>query len=401
MTRAGAALDAHAWDRSLRLWEAYFAAAWVATLAFVLGAGTPGWPVRAVAAGLLVPLVPWYLAVGRPLLQWDDPAQRRVLSYLSVATALYLSSAVLVGETRLMAFALVPQCFMALRMRTALAAVTVINLAPVAGWALLWRPSAADLFGNALFAVVTLMFSTFIGGWIIKIIEQSGERAQLIAELEASRHEVARLSAAHGALSERERMAREIHDTLAQGFTSVLMLVQAVETELEHDLPQARRHLALMDETARQNLAEARALVSGGTPADLDGASLPDALRRLAARHGATLDVTGPVRPLPTAPEVVALRSCQEALTNAHKHAGSPTAVGVRLAYSDDTLVLAVRDDGRGFDAGTVCGGYGLAGLRARVTEAGGTAEIHSAPGGGTTVTVRLPVPARRRSETP
>ncbi|MCD9877387.1 sensor histidine kinase [Streptomyces guryensis] len=392
MNRPGAARGEHAWDRTIRLWDAYFAVAWAATLAFVLNAAHPDSPVRVAAAALLVPLVPWYVAVGRPLLQEDPPDQGQALRYLAGAMALFLPSAVLVGETRLMAFALIPQCFMTLHTRWSLVAVTVINLVPVAGWALLWRPSGEDLFGNLLFSVVTLVFSLVIGSWTIRIIEQSMERAELIAELDASRHEISRLSAAHGALAERERMAREIHDTLAQGFTSVLMLIQAVEAELDDDVPQARRHLALMDETARQNLAEARALVAGAAPADLNGTSLPDALRRLAARHQATLEVKGPVRPLPAAPEVVALRSCQEALANARKHAGSSAAVGIALAYSDDALTVSVRDDGCGFDAGTPCEGYGLAGLRARAGEVGGTAQIRSTRGAGTTVTVSLPV---------
>ncbi|MGW3290640.1 sensor histidine kinase [Streptomyces sp. NPDC001002] len=392
MTGPSAARDEHAWDRTIRLWDGYFAVAWAATLAFVLAAAHPSLPVRAVAAALLVPLVPWYALVGRPLLQQDPPDQRQALRYLAGAIALFLPSAVLVGETRLMAFALVPQCFMTLRMRWTLVAVTLINLAPVAGWALLWHPSAEDLFANSLFAVVTFAFSVVVGSWIVRIIEQSWERAELIAELDASRHEVSRLSAAHGALAERERMAREIHDTLAQGFTSLLMLIQAVEAELDHDPSQVRRHLALMDATARQNLAEARALVAGGAPADLAGASLPDALRRLAARHEATLEVTGPVRALPAAPEVVALRSCQEALANARKHAGSSAEVGVALTYADDTVTVSVRDDGCGFDPGVPCTGYGLAGLRARATEIGGKTRIRSSPGDGTTVTVVLPV---------
>ncbi|WP_327666716.1 sensor histidine kinase [Streptomyces sp. NBC_00485] len=395
---AGTARGADAWDRSIRLWDAYFAVAWAATLTFVLAAPHPGWLVRAVAAGLLVPMVPWYVAVGRPLLPEGSPDERRALSYLTGAMMLYLPSAVLVSESRLLVFALIPQCFMTLGVRRALAAVTVVNLVPLVGWALLWRPGAEDVFANSVSTAVTLVFAMMIGSWIIRIIEQSVERSELIAELDASRHEVSRLSAAHGALTERERMAREIHDTLAQGFTSLLMLVQAVEAELDHDVPQVRRHLALMDETARQNLAEARALVAGAAPADLNGTSLPDALRRLAARHEATLDVTGPVRPLPAAPEVVALRSCQEALANARKHAGGSAAVGIVLAYSEDALTVSVRDDGRGFDPGSPCDGYGLAGLRSRVIEVGGTAQIRSTPGDGTTVTVRLPVSSPRSS---
>jgi signal transduction histidine kinase len=391
------AVGAYSWARSFRIWDTYFALIWLATLVFVLGTAYPGWPVRVVAAGLLVPLVPLFVCIGRPILRADPPEERRALGYLVAAMTLFLPSAILVGETRLMTFALVPQCFMTLRMRSALVAVAVITLVPVAGWALVWRPGDQEVFFNGLSAMVSLIFSVAVGGWVIRIIEQSQERAALIAELDASRHEVSRLSAAHGALAERERMAREIHDTLAQGFTSLLMLVQAVEAELDHGaVPQARRHLTLMDETARQNLAEARALVAGGAPADLDGGSLPDALRRLAARHGATLDVTGPVRPLPAGPEVVALRSCQEALSNARKHAGSSSAVGIFLAYADEALTVSVRDDGCGFDPRTVTWGYGLAGLRARATEAGGTAEVRSAPGDGTTVTVRLPVPSPR-----
>jgi signal transduction histidine kinase len=389
---------AYSWERSFRLWDTYFALIWLATLVFVLGAGHPGWPVRVTAAALLLPLVPIFVRVGRPLLRQDPPDARKALTYLGAMMALFLPSAILVGETRLMTFALVPQCFMTLRMRWALTAVAVINLAPVAGWALLWWPSDQDVFFNGLFAVVTLVFSVAVGSYVIRIIEQSQERAALIAELDTSRHEVSRLSAAHGALTERQRMAREIHDTLAQGFTSLLMLIQAVEAELDHDLPQARHHLALMDETARQNLAEARALVAGAAPADLDGATLPDALCRLAARHEATLEVTGPVRPLPAGPEVVALRSCQEALANARKHAGGSAAVGIELAYAEDTLTVSVRDDGCGFDPEVPGDGYGLAGLRARATEVGGTARISSAPGGGTTVSVSLPISPLRSS---
>jgi signal transduction histidine kinase len=389
----GEARASNTWERSFLLWDSYFAVVWAATVVFVLGTGYPQWHFRLAAAALLLPLIPWYVAVGRPLMMSDPPDERLSLRYLAGSLALFLPSGILVGETRMLTFALVPQCFIALRMRRALVAVTVINLVPVAGWALVWWPGGQDVFFNSMFAVVTLVFSAAVGSWASRIIEQSRERAALIVELDASRHELSRLSAAHGALAERERLTREIHDTLAQGFTSLLMLGQAVEAELDHDLPQARRHLALMTETARQNLAESRALVAGGAPADLDGASLPDALRRLAARHEATVEVTGPVRALPPALEVVALRACQEGLANARKHAGSPVGVAIALTYAEEGLTVSVRDDGCGFDPGRVRGGYGLAGLRARAAEVGGTGRVRSAPGDGTTVTVRLPVP--------
>jgi signal transduction histidine kinase len=392
------ALASHAWEGSFRPWDFYFAVVWVATELFALAAESPDLRVRVVSAALFALPVPWYVWARLTVLgvtDEDGPASRR---YLTVLVLLYLPPAVLVGETRLAAFALVPQCFMLLRRGAALVAVFVVNVLPMVGWALLWRPEPHDLYYNALFAVVTLAFSLVVGRWIMRIIAQSEERADLVAELDASREQVGRLSAERGALAERERISREIHDTLAQGFTSLLMLVQAVQSEVDRDPEQARRHLALMEGTARDNLAEARALVAHGTPAGLDGGSLPDAVRRLAARQEeqtgepAAVEITGAVRALPPAVEVVALRTCQEALANARRHAGPGAVVALGLDYTPRALRLSVRDTGCGFDPGRPARGYGLPGLRARAAEMGGTAVIRSAPGEGTTITVELPL---------
>ncbi|MFK4267000.1 sensor histidine kinase [Streptomyces milbemycinicus] len=390
--------DVH--NHTFRRWDAYYGVVFAATLVFVLFASDPGPALRALAVVLFTATIPWYVFVGRPVLRAEGADQRRSVRYIAGAVLLFLIPSALVGETRIAAFSLVPQCFILLRMRWALTAIAVVNIAPVAVWGL-WAPrEPPELFFESLSAVVTLTFSVVMGSWIIRIIDQSRERAALIAELEASREEVARLSAAHGALAERERLSREIHDTLAQGFTSLLMLVQAVESEVEHDVPLARRHLDLMARTARENLAEARALVAGAGPADLDGGSLPDAVRRLAARHReqtgapAVVEVSGAVRPLPAGVEVVALRSCQESLTNARRHAGPDAAVTIGLGYGEGALRVLVRDTGRGFDPLARHDGYGLAGLRTRAGEVGGAVRVSSGPGEGTTVTVELPVQA-------
>ncbi|MFI6939991.1 sensor histidine kinase [Streptomyces sp. NPDC050418] len=390
----GVDMDVH--SRVWLGWDVYFAVVWVGTVVFVIGGSFPApLAVRIVACCLFVLLVPWHLCVGRTVLRTEGEDERAALRYIVVAAVLFIATTWMLPESRLATFALVPQCFMVLRYRRAMIAVALVNVLPIVGWAAIWRPDGESLFFNAVSALVTLAFSLVFGSWIIKVIEQSQERAALIAELDASREEVARLSAERGALAERERMSREIHDTLAQGFTSLLMLVQAVDSEVEHDLPGARRHLALMEQTARQNLAEARALVAGRAPADLDdGGSLPDALRRLADRHRATLTVTGTPRALPPGLEVVALRSCQEALSNVRKHAGQEVTAEVHFSYDDEELVVAVRDSGRGFDTGAPHAGFGLRGLRARAAEVHGTAAVTSRPGAGTTVTVRLPVPA-------
>jgi len=395
----------HVWERSFLAWDCYFAVVWIGTVLFALDAESPGLPVRLTGAGLFGLLVPYYVRAGRPLLKAQAVGERESVRYMAGLTLLFLLPAVLVGETRLATFALVPQCFMLLRIRAALFAVIVVNIAPVVGWALLWRPAAHVLSYNSVFAVVTMAFSAMFGSWVIRIMEQSRERADLVAQLNASREEIARLSTERGALAERARFSREIHDTLAQGFTSLLMLVQAVETEVGRDPEQARRHLELMARTARENLAEARALVAGGGPADLDGGSLPDAVRRSAARYTeqtgapAEAEVTGAVRGLPAAVEVVALRTCQEALANARRHAGPRAPVTLNLRYAPDALLLSVRDRGRGFDPARPAVGYGLPGLRARAAELGGTAEVRSAPGRGTTVSVHLPLEAVRPAD--
>jgi len=197
-------------------------------------------------------------------------------------------------------------------------------------------------------------------------------------------------------LAERQRLAGEIHDTLAQGFSSILMLIQAADAQLEHAPGNARAQLALAAQTARENLAEARTLVTGLASAQLQAGTLTDALRRLTERSAAELgirasfDASGPERPLDAATEVVLLRTGQEALANVRKHA-SAVQVAVRLRYAGDQVQLEVTDDGVGFDPAVVNGGYGLRGMRVRVAEAGGSVTVASAPGKGTSVLAEVP----------
>jgi signal transduction histidine kinase len=240
-------------------------------------------------------------------------------------------------------------------------------------------------------AMITIFFSVVFGGWMGRITQQSLERAELIDELEASRAEVGRLSAERGALAERERLAEEIHDTLAQGFTSIIMLIQAAEAQ-----PDPARHLALAVQTARENLAESRALVAALSPAPLDGSSLDEALGRIVSRLGEELgvvtefEVTGDSRPVPPHYEVVLIRSAQEGLNNVRKHAAA-SAVAVSLEYGGREVTLRVRDDGRGFTPGGPATGYGLRAMRNRVEQAGGSLTVDSSPDKGTELTVRLP----------
>ena len=235
-------------------------------------------------------------------------------------------------------------------------------------------------------------FSVLYGAWMSRIIEQSAERAGIIDQLEATRAELAAAQHEAGRLAERQRLAADIHDTLAQGFTSVLMLIQAAQADLDGSQPRVGRHLDLAARTARENLAEVRTLVADLAPAQLDGSTLPDALRRLSKEPGvdASFGLSGTPRPLPMATEVVLLRVCQEALANVRKHACANSAT-VQLGYDPDAVRLEVSDDGAGFDPARVSGGYGLRGMRTRVAEAGGTLTVRSAPDAGTSVSAMVP----------
>ena len=231
---------------------------------------------------------------------------------------------------------------------------------------------------------------------MIRVIEQSLERAALISQLESTRAELAAAHHEAGVLAERHRLAGEIHDTLAQGFTSIVTLLQAAGASLPSGASAARHHLDMALATARENLAESRTLVAALSPTPLEQGSLADALCRVAEATEAEADiqvhpeVTGTARRLPMATEVVLLRVCQEALANVRKHAAA-REVAIRLCYSDDVVRLSVADDGAGFNPELITSGYGLGGMRDRVAQVGGTIQVTSAPGTGTQVCAEVP----------
>ena len=209
-----------------------------------------------------------------------------------------------------------------------------------------------------------------------------------------------------GLIGERQRLAHEIHDTLAQGFASIVMNLEAADAILpaEHST-QAQWHLGQARLTARESLAEARRLVWALRPKLLEEAPLPEALSRLTERWSEASNVTGHTtvtgtpRPLPPEVEATLFRVAQEALTNVGKHARA-NRMALTLSYMHDRVALDTRDDGMGFDPGnagdatgsTREGGFGLRTMRERVERLGGTLSLESAPGEGTTLTVELPL---------
>jgi signal transduction histidine kinase len=248
-------------------------------------------------------------------------------------------------------------------------------------------------------SVIGLVFSLALGMWISRVLRQSAERADLIASLEATRSELSTVERQRGVMEERERLAREVHDTLAQGYTSIVVLAQTAAAQLAGDPAAARERLELIEEVARDNLAEARAVVAAFRPVALDGSTLVEALERLAERFGRETGLAVRVDSgaldggvaLRRDEEVVLLRGAQEALTNVRRHAGA-SAVVVRVSRIAGQVSVHVEDDGVGFDPAAV-DGAGLEGLRGRVEQVGGEVDVASAPGQGTRVTVRVPAP--------
>ncbi|WP_067136431.1 sensor histidine kinase [Microtetraspora malaysiensis] len=254
-------------------------------------------------------------------------------------------------------------------------------------------------FTGAIVAGVSLF--SFVGEITA---ERSTERKQMVTQLEATMSENAGLHAQllvqareAGVLDERQRMAAEIHDTLAQGLTGIITQLQAAQRTEDW-----RRHVDNAVRLARESLAEARRSVHAVGPGQLEAAPLHEALRDVVTQWGelngvrADFTVTGTVRPMHPEVEETLLRTAQEALANAAKHAGA-SRVGLTLSYMEDVVTLDVRDDGAGFDPERVrdSGGFGLTSMRKRVSRLAGTLEIESEPGAGTAISASVPAVAR------
>ena len=203
-----------------------------------------------------------------------------------------------------------------------------------------------------------------------------------------------------GVADERQRMAREIHDTLAQGLTGIVTQLQAAEQAADGAVQAGagwRRHVAAATRLARESLTEARRSVRALRPEPLETALLSEALAGVAERWSglngvpALVTTTGTVRPVQPEIEFALLRAAQEALTNVAKHARA-TRVGLTVSYMDSEVALDVRDDGVGFDPqapGREC--FGLVAMRERIESLAGTLQVESEPGGGTAISACVP----------
>lgn len=369
-----------------RWWDLGIAVAAAAAAVIVVTSGPALYDV--IAGGIAIALLvgSWLLA-GRRAFEGDTRS-------IVFSIALVLATGLLVSVNPILAMAQTisyPLVWMLSRdLRWALVFNAAISLA-VAGGMLI---STGSLLSAGITAVLSLAFSIAFGLWITRIATLSEERRTLLEELTAAQAELAVLHRDAGVTSERERLARELHDTIAQSLAGLVLLSQRARRDLAAGRL-ADATLGLIEDGARDALAETRALVAGAAPVELS-AGLPAALVRLAERfeRETGIDVAtstgGTEVALDRDAEVVLLRSAQEGLANIRKHAEASRA-RLELAVGDGVAALTVRDDGRGFDPASAHGGFGLSGLRDRLALVGGTVDVAS-EAGATTLTVRLPI---------
>ena len=279
--------------------------------------------------------------------------------------------------------------------RRAIGANVVLAIAIGSGYVSSTGPDWTSVQQAVIIECVSLGASIALGLWISNTTQQRDDRQELVEQLQATQRQLSDLSRSAGVTSERERLAREIHDTVAQDLTALVMLAEGARMHLAAGQTQAAAaRLELLEESARAALAETRALVTASAPVRLTGEGIACALERLGARFeretGVLVTVSADAAaPLDRDTEVVLLRCAQEALANVRKHAGAGT-VAIALRLADDAVTLSIADDGGGFDPALPSDGFGLAGLRDRLALVDGDLRLETSPGRGTTVTATM-----------
>ena len=370
---------------------------WVAVLGMAALTGvlaianlqTP-WRLTLALTGIALLVVAWAV-VGDRRAESEAPSWTLVLLVTAAAgigTAGYPTLAIL------QALAYPISWVFAARSRDAVVGNVLIAVAVGVGFAIGIGTGPEDIIQILVTQSLALGFSLAMGFWITRMVALGEERGRLLTELQGAQEQIAALHRDAGAAAEREHLARELHDTIAQDLTGLVMLAQRARREGAG----AVEALALIEENARGVLAETRALVAAGASVETGETRLDllSALRRIAERFqretGVIVTVQGPERlVLPRDLEVVVLRCAQEALANARKHARA-SRIEVGLVAGDGAVRVTVTDDGIGFDPADAPDGFGLPGMRDRLAIVGGSLTVTSAPGEGTQLTAEVRV---------
>ena len=326
----------------------------------------------------------------------DDPRRRKVLQWTWVG-ALTIEWAVLVSLTPFAAYLVFPLFFLYLDvLPEPVATVAVIVATAGAIWAL--GAHGGWSVGVVIGPIVGAGVAILIGRAYRALRQESAEHQRLYEDLLAAQSRLAAAEREGGMLAERARLAREIHDTVAQGLSSITLLLNAVERAAP-DAPTVAQ-VRLARETAAAGLAETRRFIRELTPPLLDEQSIGGALRRLAAeswsQRGLTVDVrAADAIALPMDVQSALLRVAQGGMANVLAHSRASHAT-VALSSTDEGVRLVITDNGVGFVPEEVVGApggasFGLRAIRERVEQFGGRVDVRSAPAAGTHLTIVIP----------
>ncbi|MER7194641.1 sensor histidine kinase [Streptomyces flaveolus] len=379
------------WSVSLRRWNAV---CWVLFAAMAVGLATMEGPggSRYGALALLGCVVLCYAVLDRfP----DNPVVRPQV-YLSVLVGALGGLAYLGGSYAALFMVTLPHYWMF--GRTPKASMAFLGLATATTLAGSWSRQgwSLEFFGETMVStLIVVAVGVLIGLWAHAVVAQSTERARLIVELERAQAELSEAHQRQGAADERERMARDIHDTLAQGFASIVVLAEAARAGLGTEPARSAQQLRSIESTARENLAEARELVGsaqrrGGAAAGTVAQTLRRVLDRFTEDTGLSVSSDLADVRCDQQTRIALVRCTQESLANVRKHARAST-VGVVLARRPYGVELEITDDGIGFvpEEST---GFGLDGMRKRLAELGGRLTVTSSVGDGTRVLAVIPL---------
>ncbi|GAB3605221.1 sensor histidine kinase [Conyzicola nivalis] len=375
---------------NIRGWDIAVVSAAAILFALVLANGAEGGELVGAGAVIVAIIVVWF-ALGRGS---EDGSPRAITVSALIVVLSGVGTAISPSMATAQAIAFPLLWLLAGSTRAAVVANVSLAVSVGTGYFLYLGGTWSALSQAVVIEAISLAGSFAIGFWITRISEESAERARLIDELRETQAQLEAVSRDAGAMGERERLAREIHDTIAQDLTGLVLLAQRTRRELVSGSPTVGETVDLLEDSARTALAETRSLVAASAPVALAEGGIRAALDRLASRFGRetgiVVGVVGETPPLDRDTEVVLLRCAQEGLANVRKHSAASNAT-LELTVDETSVTLIVRDDGDGFDPALENDGFGLSGMRDRLTLVGGTLAIASSPGVGTSLTATLP----------
>jgi signal transduction histidine kinase len=352
-----------------------------------------------------------YHVVGLAAHDWILARPWAVLTYVPLGWVLIIGSLRIANGFALLVFGAVIQGFIFLPFAVAITTLSLVVLLASSTIVMQSRQPTALTVSRVLSIVAMGVMVGTVMLYIHHVNRDAAIRARLLRQLDEAQRDLADRARESGVQEERQRLARDIHDTLAQGFASVIKHLEAVElsfaksdattdTGARDAIARALPHLANARDVSRSSLAEIRRLVWALRPPQLADATLGAAVERIVAQWSeangiATSCDIAPLPALQPDADVIFLRATQEALSNVARHAQAST-VAVAMHCVDGLVMLSIDDDGRGFTEAEAEreGKFGIAGMRERVRRYGGQVMIETSTDAGTSVTVALPLAA-------